>query len=78
VITHLFLSLFIFAGMLISLLSLKSRLVKNEGMKSTFSISSIPKVIYYVLLNEYLILLAWIDFIFRRYSVLWERAESTR
>lgn len=78
VITHFVLSLFIFAGMLILLLSLKSRLVKNEGMKSTFSISSIPKIIYYVLLNEYLILLAWIDFIFRRYSVLWERAESTR
>lgn len=78
VITHFVLSLFIFAGMLILLLSLKSRLVKNEGAKSIFSISAIPKVIYYVLLNEYLILLAWIDFILRRYSVLWERAESTR
>ena len=78
IITHFALSLFIFAGMLILLMSLKSRLVKNEGVKSTFSISAIPKVIYYVLLNEYLILLAWVDFIFRRHSVLWERAESTR
>jgi len=78
IITHFALSLFIFAGMLILLMSLKSRLVKNEGVKSTFSISAIPKIIYYVLLNEYLILLAWIDFIFQRHSVLWERAESTR
>jgi len=78
IITHFALSLFIFAGMLILLLSLKSRLVKNKGMKSGFSISAIPKIIYYVLLNEYLILLAWIDFIFQRHSVLWERAESTR
>lgn len=46
--------------------------------ESLFSISRIPGIVYYVLLNEYLILLAWFDFIFRRYSVLWERAESTR
>ena len=78
VITHFVLSLFIFAGMLAFLMSLKSRLIKNEGVKSSFSISSIPKIVYYVLLNEYLILLAWNDFIFRKYSVLWERAESTR
>lgn len=79
IITHFILTLLIFAGMFALLISLKSRLIKeDERMKSTFSISSIPKIIYYVLLNEYLILLAWIDFIFRRYSVLWERAESTR
>jgi hypothetical protein len=35
-------------------------------------------VAYPNLLNEYLILLAWKDFIFRRYSVLWEKAGSTR
>ena len=78
VITHFALSLFIFAGMLAFLTSLKSKLIKDEGMGSSFSISAIPKIVYYVLLNEYLILSAWNDFIFRKYSVLWERAESTR
>jgi cellulose synthase/poly-beta-1,6-N-acetylglucosamine synthase-like glycosyltransferase len=75
---HFVLTLLIFAGMFTLLMSLKSRLIKGDGTKSGFSISSVPKIIYYVLLNEYLILLAWKDFIFRRYSVLWEKAESTR
>ncbi len=78
VIMHFVLTLLIFAGMFALLMFLKSRLTKDEGKKSTFSISSIPKIIYYVLLNEYLILLAWKDFIFKKYSVLWKKAESTR
>jgi cellulose synthase/poly-beta-1,6-N-acetylglucosamine synthase-like glycosyltransferase len=78
IITHFILTLFIFAGMFALLMFLKSKLVKDEGMKSSFSISSIPKIVYYVLLNEYLILLAWKDFISRRYSVLWEKADSAR
>ena len=78
IITHFVLTLFIFAGMFALLMSLKSRLTKGERMKSDLSISSMPKIVYYVLLNEYLILVAWKDFIFKRYSVLWERAESTR
>ena len=77
-ITHFVITIFVFAGMFALLMSLKSRLIKNEGMKSVFSTFSLPKIVNYVLLNEYLILLAWKDFIFRRYSVLWERAESTR
>jgi len=76
--THFVLTLIVFAGMLALLMSLKSRLNKDEKVKSNFPIFSIPKIVYYVLLNEYLILLAWKDFIFRRYSVLWEKAESTR
>lgn len=78
VITHFVLTLLIFAGIFALLMSLKSKLTKGERMKSGFSISSMPKIVYYVLLNEYLILLAWKDFIFRRYSVLWEKTESTR
>lgn len=74
---HFTISLFIFAVMFLVLLFLKSRLIDDE-VKSSFSIASIPKIVYYVLLNEYLILLAWYDFAFRRYSVLWDRAESTR
>lgn len=78
IITHFVLILLIFAGLFVLLMFLKSRLNKGNEMKSNFSLFSIPKIIYYVLLNEYLILLAWKDFIFRRYSALWERAESTR
>lgn len=76
--THFVLTLLIFAGIFILLMLLKSRLDKDERMKSKFSISLVPKIIYYVLLNEYLIALAWKDFIFRRYSVLWGKAESSR
>ena len=78
IITHFVLTLFIFAGIFALLMLLKTRLTKGERIKSGFSISSVPKIVYYVLLNEYLILLAWKDFIFRRYSVLWEKAGSTR
>ncbi|MGZ4848527.1 MAG: glycosyltransferase [Halobacteriota archaeon] len=35
-------------------------------------------VAYYVLFDEYLLLLAWRDFLFGRYSVLWEKVDSTR
>ena len=78
IITHFVLTIFIFVAMFALLMLLKSRLAEGSGMKSSFSLSSIPKVVYYVLLNEYLILLAWKDFVFKRYSILWERAESTR
>lgn len=78
IITHFVLTLFIFAGIFMLLMILKSRLNKGGIRVSEFSLSSIPKIICYVLLNEYLILLAWKDFIFRRYSVLWEKAGSTR
>ena len=74
---HFTTSLFVFAVMFAVLLFLKSRLI-NDEVKSSFSVASIPKIIYYVLLNEYLILLAWYDFAFKRHSVLWDRAESTR
>ena len=74
--THFFLTLLIFGLLLGLLMHLKSRLIKDEKMN--FSISAIPKIVYYVLLNEYLILIAWKDFIFKRYSILWEKAESTR
>lgn len=78
VITHFVLTLLIFGGMFALLMSLKSKLTKGERMKSGLSISSMPNVLYYVLLNEYLILMAWKDFIFKRYSVLWEKVESSR
>lgn len=39
---------------------------------------SVLKTACYVLLNEYIILTAWANFITRKRSVLWEKAESTR
>jgi cellulose synthase/poly-beta-1,6-N-acetylglucosamine synthase-like glycosyltransferase len=78
VIMHFVLTLFIFAGMFALLMFLKSNLTKGEKIKPNFSIFFLAKIIYYVLLNEYLILLAWKDFIFGKYSVLWEKAESAR
>ena len=77
-ITHFISTVLIFTGMFALLMSLKSRLLKGEGTKSDLSTFSIPKIMYYVLLNEYLIVMAWKDFIFRKYSILWEKAESTR
>ena len=38
----------------------------------------LPAIAYYVLFDEYLLLLAWKDFLFGRYSVLWEQVSSTR
>jgi cellulose synthase/poly-beta-1,6-N-acetylglucosamine synthase-like glycosyltransferase len=77
-IIHFVLTLLIFAGIFALLMSLKSRLIEYEGVKSSFKISSVPKILCYVLLNEYLILIGWKDFLFKKYSVLWEKAESAR
>jgi len=77
VVTHLLLTLLIFGLLLGVLMYLRSKLQETKE-SANFSFLSIPQMIYYVLLNEYLILLAWTDFIFRRYSVLWAKAETTR
>ncbi len=63
------------------LLSVKFRLLKSEPNKphrSGISIGSLFEIIKYVLLNEYLLLLAWKDFALGKYTVLWDRSESTR
>jgi poly-beta-1,6-N-acetyl-D-glucosamine synthase len=78
IILHLIISAIAFNLVFIIMLYLKSRLLQNGKTSSKLSILSISKIICYVLLNEYLILLAWLDFILKNYSVLWERAESTR
>ena len=75
---HFILNFIIFGVLFALLIFLKPKLTKNKTGKNVFSISSIPKIIFYVLLNEYLILMAWMDFISGRYTVLWKKAESTR
>lgn len=74
VITHVLISVESFTMMLITLIGLKSNITKKSG-KAKFSVISTA---YYVLLNEYIILIAWKDFILRKNNVLWEKAESTR
>lgn len=78
IILHLIISALTFSMTFMIMMFFKSRLMQNTKTKSNLSIASIPKIMYYVLLNEYIILLAWLDFILNNYSVLWERAESTR
>jgi len=60
------------------LMLLRARLMKPEKRTVRTAMPSIFKIAYYVLLNEYIILLAWRDFLFGRHSMLWEKAESTR
>jgi poly-beta-1,6-N-acetyl-D-glucosamine synthase len=75
--THLFLNLILFSlffGLLI-----KQR-TKFEKTKKTYTLSftSISKIMHYVLLNEFIVLLAWKDYLSNRYSVLWKKAKSNR
>jgi hypothetical protein len=39
---------------------------------------NIFKKIYYVILNEYILLYAWHDFFRRKYSSNWEKIDSNR
>lgn len=74
---HLIITAAIFALLLVTLLQIKNKLIKIEG-SAGISLFALPKIAYYVLLNEYLILLAWKDVILGRYTVLWEKSSSTR
>jgi len=78
VLAHCTFTLVLFIGLFAILLRLRAQLLGKCSGASSFSLSSLPKVAYYVLLNEYLILLAWRDFLFGDYSVLWEKATTTR
>ena len=71
-------TLLVFATLLGLLLLLRARLVDRTGPKVESAITSLPRIIYYVLLNEYLVFLAWMDLVRGSYTVLWEKAESTR
>jgi len=80
VITHFLITLCVFSILLAILVLLMTK-VSNSDIrtgKANFSLKSVPKIFHYVLLNEYLILLAWKDYLFGTYSVLWEKAETTR
>jgi len=57
------------------------RLTASRGQGGTsngLAMGGVFKTVEYVLLNEYLVLLAWKDFLTGRVSVLWDKVESTR
>jgi len=78
VVAHLALTGLVFGLLLAALLALWPRLVPGGRSTGRGSIRSLGRIAYYVLLNEYLVFLAWIDFLSGRHTVLWERVESTR
>jgi len=78
ILLHLGITILVFLALYALLLFLKSRLIRNADTSSKASATSILKILYYVLLNQYLILLAWKDILCGRYSVLWEKAETAR
>ncbi len=75
--THFLISGLIFTLLMATLIFLlpKFKILKKH---QSFFLSNIINIFKYVLLNEYLILLAWKDFFSGTYSVLWEKAESSR
>jgi uncharacterized membrane protein len=78
VVVHVFLTGLVFGLLLAALLALWPRLVPGARSTGIGSIWSLGRIGYYVLLNEYLVFLAWIDFFSGKHTVLWERVESTR
>jgi biofilm PGA synthesis N-glycosyltransferase PgaC len=78
VVSHAALTGLVFGLLLAALLALWPRLVPGRASQGRGSIRSLGRIAYYVLLNEYLVFLAWIDFLSGRHTVLWERVESTR
>ena len=76
-------SMIITASLLfIAFLQLKKTIIKrtcNQQFSDSIRNGTfIHRIISYIFLNEYLILLAWKDYLLKRYSVLWEKVESTR
>jgi cellulose synthase/poly-beta-1,6-N-acetylglucosamine synthase-like glycosyltransferase len=73
--------IFIMSALFLILLAVYLRFVPrlHQARASTRPAKfSFLRVARYVLFDEYLLLLAWKDFFFRRYSVLWEKIDSTR
>lgn len=60
------------------LLCLMKRMNCGKYREKINPIYSAIKIVYYVILNEYIILLAWKDYATKKYSILWEKAETTR
>ena len=77
ILSHMFITLALFLVVLFFYLRLAPRVHKACHGTPAAKVS-LFRLIWYVLFDEYLLLLAWRDFFFRRYSVLWEKVGSTR
>jgi len=77
ILEHMFIMSALFLILLLVYLQYVPRL--QQGYVSTRRVKvRLLAVTYYVLFDEYLLLLAWKDFFLGRYSVLWEKVDSTR
>lgn len=76
IINNFFITVLTFSILYVLLIKMKTKYANVT--KSNIKIGSLVSIGYYVLLNEYIILLAWKDFLFNNYSLLWEKAETTR
>ena len=77
VLSHLFIMSALFLILLAVYLRFVPRLHQADASTRPAKFSFL-RVARYVLFDEYLLVLAWKDFLFRRYSVLWEKIDSTR
>jgi len=78
VLFHLIITIAAFAVTLGLLMHVRVLVIADDKKKKRFPVSAVFKMTYYVLLNEYIVFIAWKDFIFHNYSVLWDKAETTR
>jgi biofilm PGA synthesis N-glycosyltransferase PgaC len=78
ILLHMGLSLFVFVLLFVFLRHLNSILNKGSIGQHGFSARSLVNTIYYVALNEFIVLTSWRDFVLKRYSLLWEIVETNR
>jgi biofilm PGA synthesis N-glycosyltransferase PgaC len=77
VLSHMFIMSALFLILLTLYLRFAPRLFQANASSPRAKFSFL-RVARYVLFDEYLLLLAWKDFFSGRYSVLWEKIDSTR
>jgi poly-beta-1,6-N-acetyl-D-glucosamine synthase len=52
--------------------------ISTQSKKTTFPIKKLIDILYYVILHEFIILLAWKDYFTGKYTVTWKQATTTR
>lgn len=76
--SYIALTIMLFSSAYLILTRRLSEIRITQPGKSIITIKNIFQIIYYILLHELIILLAWKDFIFKKYAVTWQKVESTR
>lgn len=70
--------IFVFSLILLILLFTLNKSEKDNSKSNYYQLRLVPKIIKYILLNEYIIILAWKDLLTHNYSLIWEKTTSTR